>query len=132
MAIALTKADDLITKSKNLGSNSPEKSKFLWFEWTSKTAEIDSLKQKADLECAHATTFENEANMHSAEKELWYELQATAESMEELYTVINATSLYYMKALENMDKTSNNMVEAIPDFDKNFPGLREKMLERLK
>jgi hypothetical protein len=76
--------------------------------------------------------FEKKEKLHIAEKEVWYELQETTSSMEQLYATIKATSLFYMQALTNMDASSEKMVESISNFDKNFPGLREKMLERLK
>lgn len=95
-------------------------------------ANIKIYYREADLACAQAEMFEREANMHSAEKGVWRELQDTTESMEQLHATIKATGQFYMQALSDMDDCSEKMVEAIPGFDKRFPGLREKMLERLK
>ena len=95
-------------------------------------ANIKIYYRKADLACSHADMFENEAAMHNAEKEVWFELQKTTESMCQLYEVIRATGLYYTQALSAMDRSSQRMVEAIPAFDQNFPSLREKMLKRLR
>lgn len=88
--------------------------------------------RKADLLCSEKDLYEREVNMHATEKEIWQEFQYNAEAMEDLYTTINQTCQFYMQAISNMDECAEKMVEAIPSFDQTYPGLREKMLGRLK
>lgn len=88
--------------------------------------------RKADLLCSEAEVYEQEVIMHVAEKEIWQELQYNAEAMNQLYTTINQTCQFYMEAMYKMDECADRMVEELPGFDQAYPGLREKMLERLK
>ena len=70
--------------------------------------------------------------MHSAEKALWQEVIYTHEAMEQLYAQIASTCQYYLRATNEMDKYSADMVAATPKFDEAYPGLRAKLLKRLK
>ena len=76
--------------------------------------------------------FEQEASMYASEKEVWQELKYNIEAMDRLYATINQTCQFYMEAISKMDECTDRMVEALPSFDQTYPGLREKMLGRLK
>jgi len=95
-------------------------------------ANIKIYYRKADLLCSEAELHEQEASMHTAEKEIWQELQYSSEAMSELYTTINKTCQFYINEISKMDECVEGMVEAIPSFDQKNPGLREQMLRRLK
>lgn len=95
-------------------------------------ANIKIYYRKADLLCSEAKLHEQEASMHTAEKEIWQELQYSSEAMSELYTIINKTCQFYINEISKMDECVEGMVEAIPSFDQKNPGLREQMLRRLK
>lgn len=94
-------------------------------------ANIKIYYRKADLLCAVAEIYEQEAAMCAIEKNIWQEVQLNHESMKQLYAQIISTCQFYKKAISQMDKYSTEMVTAIPKFDRNRPGLRAKMLERL-
>lgn len=94
-------------------------------------AKIKIYYRKADLLCAEAEMNEQEASMHSAEKEIWQEVQYNDEAMQELYEQINRTCQYYLKAMNEMDQCLDSMQSLIPNIEKNNPGLIEKMRESL-
>ncbi len=95
-------------------------------------ANIKIYYRKADLLCAEAELHEQEANMHSAEKEMWQEVQYNTETMEQLYEQINKSCQYHLQAINQMDECMHDIEVLMPNIDKANPGLREKMLERLK
>lgn len=88
--------------------------------------------RKADLLCSEAEMLEQEASMHAAEKGVWKEFKYNIEAMDQLYATINQTCQFYMQAISKMDECADRMVEVLPSFDQTYPGLREKMLGRLK
>ncbi|MBQ9742547.1 MAG: hypothetical protein IJV88_02585 [Ruminococcus sp.] len=88
--------------------------------------------RNADLLCSEAELYDKESQMHSAEKDVWKELCSTEESIQQLYEQINIVCQYHIKAIEEMNACLNDIELLIPHIDKNNPGLREKMLERLK
>ena len=88
--------------------------------------------RKADLLCSEAELHEQEASMYSAQKDIWQEVQYTNEAIEQLYEQINRTCQYYQKAISHMDECLKDIGSLMPHMDKVNPGLREKMLERLK
>lgn len=95
-------------------------------------ANVKVYYRKADLLCSEAELHKQEANMHSAEKEIWQEVQHSSEAMEQLYEQINKTCQYHLYAISEMDKCLDDMELLMPDIDRVNPGLREKMLKRLK
>ncbi len=95
-------------------------------------ANIKIYYRKAALLCSEAELHEREANMHTAEKEIWQELQYTTEAMAQLYETIGQTCQFYMQAISQMDECADKIVEALPGFEQKNPGMREKMLGRLK
>ncbi len=95
-------------------------------------ANIKIYYRKADLLCSEAELHEKEANMYSVEKEMWQEVKYNYESMEQLYEQINKTCQCHIQAIEQMDKSLNDIEMLMPNIDKLNPGLREKMLKRLK
>lgn len=95
-------------------------------------ANIKIYYRKADLLCTTAEMYEQESAMCSAEKDIWKEVQYSHEAMAQLYTQIAMTCQYYLQAINSMDKCTEGMVETVPKFDRTYPGLRSKMLERLK
>lgn len=88
--------------------------------------------RKADLLCSEAEMLEQEASMHAAEKGVWKEFKYNIEAMDQLYATINQTCQFYMQAISKMDECADRMVEVLPSLDQTYPGLREKMLGRLK
>lgn len=95
-------------------------------------ANVKMYYRKADVLCAEADLYEQEANMYSAEKGIWQEVQYNTEIMEQLYRQINKTVQYHFQVLSQIDECVDGMVNALPSFDKRYPGLREQMLRRLK
>ena len=94
-------------------------------------ANIKIYYRKADLACSLADLYALEASMHTAEQELWQEIQCNYEEMIQLYEQINQTYLFYVQAIEKMDTCSEVMVQALPKFEEQNPGLKEEMLRRL-
>lgn len=95
-------------------------------------ANVKVYYRKADLLCSEAELHKLAANMHSAEKEIWQEVQHSSEAMEQLYEQIKKTCQYHLKAISEMDKCLDDMELLMTDIDRANPGLREKMLERLR
>ncbi len=52
--------------------------------------------------------------------------------MEQLYEQINKTCQYHLQAISQMGECMDDIEVLMPNIDKANPGLREKMLERLK
>ncbi len=88
--------------------------------------------READLMCSEAELYEHEAKMHDAEKNMWQEVQYNTEAMNQLYKQIIKTYQYHVQAINQMNECMNDMEALMPNIDKANPGLREKMLERLK
>lgn len=94
-------------------------------------ANIKIYYRQADLLCSVAELYKQEAQLHIAEGEMWQELKYNEEAIEQLYTTINQTCQFYLQAIAKMDKCTDNIISNLPNFDKNYPGLREEMLKRL-
>ena len=95
-------------------------------------ANIKIYYREADLLCTMADLYETEASMYAAEKDIWKAVENTQEAMEQLYAQIITTCQFYVQAINKMDEYSEEMVAALPKFDNDYPGLRAKLLERLK
>lgn len=95
-------------------------------------ANIKIYYRKADLLCSEAELHMQEANMHSSEKKMWQEVQYNYEAMVQLYEQINKTCQYHIRVINQMDECLDEIDALMPNIDKVNPGLREKMLERLK
>jgi hypothetical protein len=87
--------------------------------------------RKADIMCSFAEMHEKEAEMHSAEKEVWIEARNTALAMEQLYEQIGKTCMVYKKTVAEMNKCLDDIAALMPGMDEKNPGLREKLLARL-
>ena len=95
-------------------------------------AKIKVYYRQADVMISQSEMHENEAAMYSAEQELWYEVQNNVEAMNQLYMQICKTFEFYVQAINEMDQCLDDISALMPDIDKMNPGLRERMLERLK
>lgn len=95
-------------------------------------ANIKVYYRKADLLCSLSDLYNLEANMYSAEKDVWQEVQYNADTMAQLYEVITRTCQIYVQAIDRMDECSEAIVQSLPAFDQTHPGVREKMLRHIK
>ena len=86
----------------------------------------------ADLMCSYAALYEANSNMHSTEKELWIEVEKTQKAMNDLYVQMQKTCAVYFRAISKMNQCMEDIEKMIPCIEEKNPGLREKMLERLK
>lgn len=95
-------------------------------------AKIKVYYRQADVVISQSEMHESEAAMHSAEQELWCEVQNNVEAMNQLYMQICKICEFYVQAINEMDQYLNDISALMQGIDKMNPGLREKMLERLK
>lgn len=115
-----------IKKSKKQRERSAAMSEYI------SLANVKIYYRKADLLCSEADLYEQEANMHSAQKGIWQEVQYNTETMEQLYEQISKTCQYHLQAISQMDECMDDIEVLMPNIDKANPGLKGKMLERLK
>lgn len=87
--------------------------------------------RKADLMCSFAEMYDKEAEMHTAEKEVWIEARNASLALEQMYEQIGKTCMVYKETVAEMDKCLNDIAALMPGIDEKNPGLREKLLARL-
>ena len=88
--------------------------------------------KNAELMCAYSHLYEKEADMYTEEANLWREVEATQEAMDNLYLCIEKVGAYYSKILDEMDKSFQRMENLSPEIERNNPGLIDNMLKIIR
>ena len=88
--------------------------------------------KNADLMCSYSELYEKEATMHSAEADMWVEVDKTQQAMEELYEQVENVGKFYAKTIQAMDQNFDEIERLLPDVEKMNPGLVDEMLRRLQ
>jgi len=109
---ALEHADELIVKARGAGSNTSESHSFLWFEWTSKSDEIDTLKAnlKEMIDCgiesaeAQKVLVEVQSALADSQTAL---LQVQETQMAYQHQIADATKFLYGLSAYNMASTQS-------------------------
>lgn len=112
---ALQHADELIVKAKGTGSNTSESHSFLWFEWTSKSDEIDTLKAnlKEMIDCgiesaeAQKVLVEVQSALADSQTAL---LQVQETQMAYQHQIADATKFLYGLSAYNMASTQSVLI----------------------
>lgn len=112
---ALEHADELIVKAKGTGSNTSKSHSFLWFEWTSKSDEIDTLKAnlKEMIDCgiegAEAQKVLVEVQLALADSQTAL-LQVQETQMAYQHQIADATKFLYGLSAYNMASTQSVLI----------------------
>lgn len=97
-----------------------------------KLTNIKIYYRKADYLCAKAELGKKEAKMYEAEKEIWQELIYNHDMIKQFSIAIRKTCQFYVQSIQKMNEDAIIMTEFTTNFDKEYPGLREKMLKELE
>ncbi len=86
----------------------------------------------ADYLCEYAEMFESEANMHSAEAELWKQCKNTQQAYQELISQAEKVAQFYIESNERYYNNIENMAQSIDEMKINHPERASQILRRLE
>jgi len=88
--------------------------------------------KNAELLCSYSNLHKCQENMFGAEANMWVEVEKTQRSIEGLYNEIEKVGRFYLKTIDEMDESFEEIEQLLPEVKKMNPGLVDAMLGRLK